>query len=151
MPLGFAPPASVVLPWSGAGIGPGDLGSALVRGATDALMTVGMAGKLGGKRFPRKTRHGYLQGEGAAEGRLEGLCHLREKCPRPHSKLRPIRWSPSICPSPKRPEVRRCPEEGARRIWAAAVPQGAAGPHRVVFQWPAEARARDTKNRHEER
>lgn len=37
------------------------------------------------------------------------------------------------------------------RIWAAAVPQGAAGPDGVVFQWPSEARARDTKNRHEER
>lgn len=49
MPLGFVPPASVVLPSPGGGIGPGDLGSAPVRGATDGLMTVGMAGKLGKK------------------------------------------------------------------------------------------------------
>lgn len=56
MPLGFAPPASVVLPWPGWGIGPGDLGSAPVRGATDALTTVGMAGKFGRKRFFKENK-----------------------------------------------------------------------------------------------
>lgn len=41
-------------------MGPGDLGSAPVRGATEALMTVGMAGKFGKKRFLKTARFSYL-------------------------------------------------------------------------------------------
>ena len=70
MPLGLPPPAMVVLPWAGGGIGPGDLGSAPVCGATDGLMTVGMAGKCARNRFLKKTR--YLQGkEATTKGKLE--------------------------------------------------------------------------------
>lgn len=72
MPLGFPPPASVALPRAGWGIGPGDLGSASVCGATDELMAVGMAGKFGRKRVLKKARHSYLQGkEATAKGKLE--------------------------------------------------------------------------------
>lgn len=60
LPPGFPTPASVPLPWAAWGIGPGDLGSAPVRGAIDALMTVGMTGKFGRERFLKKTRYGYL-------------------------------------------------------------------------------------------
>lgn len=163
MPLGFPPPASVVLLWPGWGIGPGDLGSAPVRGATDGLMTVGMAGRFGRKRVLKKARYSYLQGtEAIAKGKLQWSCHLREKCPHPTRSLKPIRSS-SLCPSYKLrcdPKAVSFPEEGTLKgsccDFYLGAPTSSIHARGSEREWGLcfsglKKLSQKTKNRHEER